>query len=187
MTTLADYDAMARRASMARFIMGVLFVLALCLFIGGNAFGGAVAQAKVCHVAVGQAAVLGSSVVVQQVYPPTYFSVGAQLQEDALVERVATRVAALLGSASPSPEPAKALESPATAVSQSCGQCHGGPNPKGGLSLADISSLDCESRLGAIRAVLSGAMPKGSALDPETAGQVLNELAGPAPAQPEGE
>ena len=52
-----------------------------------------------------------------------------------------------------------------------------GAAPKANLSLENISGLDCQTRLKAVRAVLSEKMPKGGQrLSPEDAGRILEEL-----------
>ena len=88
MTTLADYDAMDRRAKMARFIIKVLLGMALTLYLAGRAYGG-----NHCAVQLQPHAVYAQPVVaLNQVYPPAYYSVGAAIQEDAIAERVAAKV-----------------------------------------------------------------------------------------------
>ncbi len=62
-------------------------------------------------------------------------------------------------------------------VGQKCAVCHSGAAPKANLSLESISGLDCQTRLKAVRAVLSEKMPKGGPrLSPEEAGRILEEL-----------
>jgi hypothetical protein len=69
---------------------------------------------------------------------------------------------------------------PISLVAGKCARCHGGSAPRGNLSLDNLATLDCETRLKAVRAVLSEKMPKGGPpLSPEEAGKVLEELAGP--------
>ncbi len=77
----------------------------------------------------------------------------------------------------PNSTPAKAAAN--SIVAQKCASCHSGVNPKGAVSLENLSTLDCTTRLKAIRAVLSEKMPQaGTKLTPEEAGRVLEELAG---------
>ena len=111
-----------------------------------------------------------------QAAPLTYYSVGAHLQEDALAERIAARVLEKL--AGPSQATTQAV--PPTLVQQKCGKCHGGADPKGGLSLLDLSVLSCEVRLEAVQRIVTDdeakRMPKGGTLTPEEAGLLLQEL-----------
>lgn len=72
-----------------------------------------------------------------------------------------------------------------TAVTQLCARCHTENTRGAGVAHFTMNELDtCEGRLKAIRAVLSGKMPKGIALDPEGVGKVLEELAGEPPVEP---
>lgn len=192
MTTLADYAAMDRRARMAKFIIKVLIGMGLTLYIAGQAYGGH----NACAVQLNHHAVYAQPVVaLQQIYPPAYYSVGAAIQEDAIAERVAAKVMERLAKAgeqpaepgAPEPIPGEHAAITQSAVTQSCAKCHSGTNPKAGLNLTDPAALDCETRLKAIRAVLSQSMPKGATLTPEAVGQVLGELAGEEPPQPEGD
>jgi mono/diheme cytochrome c family protein len=97
---------------------------------------------------------------------------------DATVEAIAARVAEKLrppstGAAAATSQPPP----PETLVAQKCAKCHGGSEPKGNLSLENLGLLDCNTRLRAVRAVLSEKMPKGGPrLTPEEAGKVLDEL-----------
>jgi hypothetical protein len=61
-------------------------------------------------------------------------------------------------------------------VQQTCAKCHGGPEPKAGVSLENLAALDDATRLQAAAAVLSDRMPKGGKLDADTAGKLLLEL-----------
>jgi mono/diheme cytochrome c family protein len=194
MTTLSDYDAMARRASMAKFIMLVLAVLSLCLFVGGYAFGGN----KSCAVQLRHhhAVAVQPVIALNQVYPPSYYSVGAAIQEEAIAERVASLVLSKLAAmpagqpaepGAPEPIPGEHAQLHQSAVNASCVKCHSGDSPKAGIDLTNLSDLDCETRLAAIRAVLNQSMPKGGQLDPAEVGDVLTELAGEDPASAEGE
>lgn len=192
MTTLADYDAMDRRAKMAKFIIKVLLGMALALYLAGQAFGGH----NACAVQLQHHAVYAQPLVaLNQVYPPAYYSVGAAIQEDAIAERVAAKVLERLAGAkmpaepaqpgAPEPIPGEHAQLNQSAVGQSCVKCHSGEKPKAGIDLT--GDLDCETRLKAIRAVLNQSMPKGATLTPEQVGEVLSDLAGEEPPQPEGE
>lgn len=197
MTTLADYDAMDRRARMAKFIIKVIIGMALTLYLAGQAFGGH----NTCAVQLqGQHAVYAQPLIaLDYVAPPSYYTVAAHLQEEALVARLAPAVAAAvikqLGGKqqpeqpadAPEPIPGEHAQLNQSAVNQSCVKCHSGEKPKAGIDLSNLSALDCETRLRAIRAVLNQSMPKGATLTPEGVGQVLGELAGEEPPQPEGE
>lgn len=192
MTTLADYESMARRASMAKFIIGVLLVLGLCLFIGGKVFGGGHCAVQLRH---HHAVALQPVIALNQVYPPSYYSVGAAIQEEAIAERVASLVLSKLAEmpaepaepGAPEPIPGEHAQLNQSAVNASCVKCHGGDKPKAGIDLSNLADLDCETRLAAIRAVLNQTMPKGAQLDPAEVGDVLTELAGEDPASTEGE
>jgi mono/diheme cytochrome c family protein len=97
---------------------------------------------------------------------------------DVAVEAIAARVVEKLrppstGTAAPSTQ----ASPPLTLVAQKCAKCHGGGEPKGNLSLENLGLLDCNTRLRAVRAVLSEKMPKGGPrLTPDEAGKVLDEL-----------
>ncbi|HKD36502.1 MAG TPA: hypothetical protein VKB78_06865 [Pirellulales bacterium] len=68
---------------------------------------------------------------------------------------------------------------PISIVAEKCAKCHGGSAPKADLSFENLAALDCESRLKAVRAVLSQKMPKGGPpLSAEEAGKLLEELVG---------
>jgi hypothetical protein len=63
---------------------------------------------------------------------------------------------------------------PSPLLNANCLACHRGGQSKGGVRL-DIS-LSNEQRLAAIRAVVSGEMPKGKPLAPDVLGELLLEL-----------
>jgi mono/diheme cytochrome c family protein len=77
---------------------------------------------------------------------------------------------------------ANATQSSLSLVGRNCLQCHGGPNPKGGVSLDGALSADV--RLRAIRETVAGRMPPQSKLSPELVGQLLGELAGESQVDP---
>ncbi len=82
--------------------------------------------------------------------------------------------------ASPAPTPSP--------IATHCTSCHGGPSPKASLSLEHPESLTESDRLAAIRAVITGLMPKGSALSAEDQRAVISALASqsnPATAPPD--
>lgn len=64
-------------------------------------------------------------------------------------------------------------------VKRHCGECHGldNPAPKGGLYFDAGHGLDCRSGLAAVKAVMSGKMPKGVQLSPEVRASLVQELA----------
>lgn len=188
MTQLADcdaivrrYESMSRTASMIRFVLAVLFVIALCLFVAGQAFGGH----NACAVQLQHHAVYAQPVVaLNQVYPPAYYSVGAAIQEDAIAERVAAKVLERLSGAkmpaepgAPEPIPGEHAQLNQSAVGQSCVKCHSGEKPKAGIDFTVVASLDCETRLAAMTAVLEQRMPPGKPLDATAVGDVLHEFA----------
>jgi hypothetical protein len=117
----------------------------------------------------------------QSYAPQTSFEPG-----ESTIEAIAARVVEKLRNANAS--------TPQNAMSQSnslrptanslvqlkCASCHGGPQAKANLRLDEPATLDCATRLKAIRAVLSEKMPKGGPpLTPEEAGKVLEELSAP--------
>jgi hypothetical protein len=109
----------------------------------------------------------------------------ASIDVDALATKIAEKLAPPGGNGKdvPKPAPPNPSEPPKpvvqSLVAQKCAQCHSGPDPKGKLSLENVGSLDCATRLNAIRAVLSEKMPQGGPkLSPDEAGKVLEELAG---------
>jgi mono/diheme cytochrome c family protein len=145
--------------------------------------------AGVCRVRVRGSRFHDAAVVLEQVYPATYYSVGAALQEEAIAERIAQRVLVILSensgggiasgiggtaAATDGRQDAIAAAAPDSLVQARCAKCHASADHPSGLSLADVEALTCEQRLSAIRAVLSGKMPKGGAtLSPDEAGLIL--------------
>lgn len=70
-------------------------------------------------------------------------------------------------------------------IAQTCGRCHTDNTRGAGVAHFVLSELQtCEGRLKAIRAVLAGKMPKGTTLDPDAAGKILEDLAGDDVPQP---
>ncbi len=63
-------------------------------------------------------------------------------------------------------------------VRQHCGSCHGldKPAPKGGLYFDQGHGLECRSSLAAVKAVMSGKMPKGQQLTAEVRAALVQEL-----------
>ncbi|HTQ40331.1 MAG TPA: cytochrome c [Pirellulales bacterium] len=57
-----------------------------------------------------------------------------------------------------------------------CASCHGGQNPKANLSLEHPETLSPTDRLKAVRAVITGRMPKGSQISTEEIHAVITEL-----------
>ena len=64
-------------------------------------------------------------------------------------------------------------------VAKHCASCHGQDlaAPKGKLFFDAGLALDCGPGMSAVKAVMSGKMPKGVALSPEEKGQLIQELA----------
>ncbi len=128
-----------------------------------------------------------------QASPPQPLAAG-----DAAIDEIAERVVEKLRSPSagglaaagpasaphlnPAPrasEPPPAHLPAASLVAKRCATCHSGRDPKAGLSLENLTALNCETRLKAVRAVLSEKMPKGGPpLTADEAGRVLEELVG---------
>jgi hypothetical protein len=71
------------------------------------------------------------------------------------------------------PSPDKRVAA-ASLLSTNCLVCHRGTQAKGGLRLDGV--LANETRLAAIRAVVSGEMPKGKPLGADVLGELLLEL-----------
>lgn len=71
-----------------------------------------------------------------------------------------------------------AASSPLPLVTRLCASCHGTEKaePAGGLYIHAGAGLDCEQALKAIKAVSSGKMPNGQALDVETRAALIAEL-----------
>ncbi len=120
-----------------------------------------------------------SVVLLQQVQPAYYYSVGAAIQEEALAARIAERVKALLV------QPAAATAAPQThsLVRQNCAGCHGGAagNQAAKASFALPDSLDQladEDRVRMTKAILEGKMPKGKTLDSAVIGNLLGQIVG---------
>jgi hypothetical protein len=153
-------------------------------------------------VAVPVAVSLGVPVAEVAPYYYSYQAVAPQSAErvasDAAIEEIAARVAEKLrspsagglaaagpASAPHSNEPPHLNDPPlgrlpgGSLVAEKCARCHSGSEPKAGLSLENLAALNCETRLKAVRAVLSEKMPKGGPpLTAEEAGKVLEELVG---------
>lgn len=128
-----------------------------------------IATARNCHQFFAQ------PVVVQQAYvPPVYYSVGQDLQTEALAEKVAAlveRKLALRAALKTERETA-----PQTALAQNCARCHSGENAKGGLVFDGVSQLPCSTITKALRAIADGRMPKGKVIDGATKGALMQEL-----------
>lgn len=127
-----------------------------------------VATARNCHQ-------FFAAPVVQQVvaYPQVYYSVGQDLQTEALAEKVAALVEKKLAlRAAVKAEP---VVSPSSALVTNCGKCHSGPNAKAGI-MYDGSPLKCGDITKALRAIAADKMPKGSKIDGATKGQLMQEL-----------
>ena len=128
-------------------------------------------------------------------YPPVYYAAGRDIEAEALAEKVAKLVAHKLALRDQQSNLPRTREQQAaqSLLSQVCGKCHTGPNPKGGLTIDGETPMSCESILESISSVASGKMPQGIKLTPEQKGQVLDELLGlrkkstPVPPLPEGE
>ncbi|HEV2972487.1 MAG TPA: hypothetical protein VGY55_21120 [Pirellulales bacterium] len=142
-------------------------------------------------VAVPVAVAVGVPVAEAAPYYYSYQAVAPQPiplgRNDAEIDAIAAKVAEKLRqsnasastSAVPVNAPLRSTQSPAalTLLAQKCATCHAGAEPKASLSLENVGTLNCETRLKAIRAVLTEKMPKGGPrLTPEEAGKVLEEL-----------
>lgn len=128
-----------------------------------------IATARNCH------QFFAAQAVVQPVYaaPQVYYSVGADLQTEALAEKVAALVEKKLAlRAAVKAEP---VVSPSSALATNCGKCHSGPNAKAGL-VYDGSPLKCSDITKALRAIAADRMPKGSKIDGAAKGALMQEL-----------
>lgn len=107
-------------------------------------------------------------------YAPQSAAVKAQSTEDALVERLAAKLAAKLGL---DVKPLAVPETPSL-ISATCVSCHG-PTKQGGGIRFDQGLTD-ELRLQAVAAMMldDGAkrMPKGKAIDAVTLGKLIQEF-----------
>lgn len=115
-------------------------------------------------------------VVVQQAYayPQVYYSVGQDLQVEALAEKIAARVEQKLALRSAARTEQQAA--PASALAKNCAKCHSGDSPKGGLVFDGVHEISCSNITKALRAIGSGAMPKGKVIDGTTKGDLMQEL-----------
>lgn len=150
----------------ARFLWLILALPAVALFADQS-------HARGCHQ-------FFAAPVVQQVvaYPQVYYSVGQDLQAEALAEKVAALVERKLALRAaqriqPQQETAPANNS---ALYQNCAKCHSGANPKGGLVYDGSTELSCSSITKALRAIAAGKMPKGTIIDGPTKGAIMDEL-----------
>jgi hypothetical protein len=142
-------------------------------------------------VAVPVAVAVGVPVAEAAPYYYSYQAVAPQPmplgRNDAEIEAIAAKVVEKLREpnaiASSAPVPATTQPQPSRSiaasslVAQKCAACHSGSAPKANLSLENIGALNCDTRLKAVRAVLSEKMPKGGPrLTADEAGKVLEEL-----------
>ncbi|HEV2968602.1 MAG TPA: hypothetical protein VGY55_01355, partial [Pirellulales bacterium] len=126
-------------------------------------------------VAVPVAVAVGVPVAEAAPYYYSYQAVAPQPmplgRNDAEIEAIAAKVVEKLREpnaiASSAPVPATTQPQPSRSiaasslVAQKCAACHSGSAPKANLSLENIGALNCDTRLKAVRAVLSEKMPKG--------------------------
>lgn len=128
-----------------------------------------IATARNCHHFFAQ------PVAVQQVvaYPQVYYSVGQDLQTEALAEKVAAMVEKKLALRAAIKSEPEAV--PSKYLAQNCGKCHSGPNAKAGL-VYDGSPLKCSDVTKALRAIAADKMPKGVKIDVATKGGLMDEL-----------
>ena len=128
--------------------------------------------------------------VVQQVVavPQVYYSVGQDLQAEALAEKVAALVERKLALRASQRVQQEVAPPNKSALYANCAKCHSGDNPKGGLVFDGSSELACSSITKALRAIAAGKMPKGTVIDGQTKGAIMEELlsleAGQAAAPP---
>ncbi len=153
---------------MIRKFLPALIILLAC---------GSLAAARNCHQFFAQPVVVQQAYVQPYYQPQVYYAVGQDLQTEALAEKVAALVEKKLAlRAALRQQEAEALPPPANSVlAQTCAKCHSGPSPKAGL-VYDGSPLPCTSITKALRAIASGKMPKGKAIDAQTKGALMEEL-----------
>lgn len=126
--------------------------------------------------------------VVQQVYAapviaaPVYYSVGQNIQEDALAERIAAKVALKFQALQAAP--IQAQHAKATLLSAKCARCHSGDNAKGGVVLDGSVPVDDGTFRAVVRMLGTGkGVPKAMAgvvagLSPAEKGGLTEELLG---------
>jgi len=136
------------------------------------------------------AAPVQQTYVAPYVQPQVYYGVGADLQTEALAEKVAALVEKKLALRAAIRQQQTAEPLPNSALAQNCAKCHSGDSPKAGLVYDGVHELSCSSITKALRAIASGKMPKGKVIDSQTKGDLMSELLdsehqeGPLPSAP---
>lgn len=137
-----------------------------------------IAVARNCHQFFAQ-----QVVAVPYVQPNVYYSVGQDLQTEALAERVAALVEkklALRGAIQQNVQgedvPAPPVPQNATALAKHCSKCHNTTAAKAGHVFDGLTELKCSQITAAIRAIASNKMPKDHKIDPSVKGQLMEEL-----------
>ena len=139
-----------------------------------------IATARNCHQFF--APVVAQQYVQPYYQPQVYYSVGQDLQTEALAEKVAALVEKKLALRAAQPQQQTAPLN--SALAQNCAKCHSGDAPKAGLTFDGVHEIPCSSITRALRAIASGKMPKGKVIDNLTKGALMDELLDSEP-QPE--
>jgi mono/diheme cytochrome c family protein len=101
---------------------------------------------------------------------------GREARDEGRVEEYPST--ATMTNAPPSPHAARLspLERSSPLVAAHCAACHGGAAPKANVSFESIEQLSIDNRWKAIRAIVSGRMPKGEQLSPDEIRALIEEL-----------
>jgi hypothetical protein len=141
------------------------------------------AHADCRHFFVKRQAVVHHAVVQQIVapyYPPVYYSAGADIQAEALAEKVSRLVEGKLAIR----QQAAQITKPATGVFAKCATCHSAASPAGGLILDGVSPITCDTywRWGEIaglgKDVPAKMKPLIDSMTPEQKGAINEALLG---------
>lgn len=182
-----------------RIVAVLLPALIIILGVGG------IGVARNCHQFFQQ--VVAQPVYAQPYYAPqVYYSVGQDLQTEALAEKVAALVESKLaqraqatyggkqeykGAPTQAPPPGAEgvpappapgngsvapSQTPNSALAQHCKKCHSGAAPKAGLVFDGITDLKCSEVTAALRQIASNKMPKDHQIDGPTKGALMGEL-----------
>lgn len=135
-----------------------------------------------------QAVVHYAAPVVAYAYAaPVHYAVGQSIQDDAIAEKIASKVAEKLKAMQIAPAAqgsAGTLGVKATLLTSKCAKCHSGDDPKGGLTLDGSKSVDDGTFRAVVRMLGTGkGVPKAMAgvvagLSPAEKGGLTEELLG---------
>lgn len=166
---------------MKRLILALTILLAPCL-----------ADANTCGVSVCNTPFVATNYAVPLAVPVAQYSpvsysydarpinVTVNLNSDQIAQAVVDKLnAPVAGEKAAAKEPDVFAPPPASAVTANCAGCHAaGKNATAvaKIDLSNLRALSCENKLAAIRAVVSGSMPKGRKLDDQAIGHLIEEL-----------